>query len=186
VSFKATAALAINHVGVTVPDIQAAIDWYGDVFGFRCIKGPYVLEADDYTAAIFGSRFRRAWQAHLLSENWVGIELFQFIDPPTRGPRSPHEDELWLDRGPWHLCITHPKVQAMVDHIVDHGGKLLASPHQLVHGGPWTVAYTVDPWGNLLELMSHSYVEVVSNWPQPEQLTPATLVPRPNRGDDGQ
>ncbi len=30
-SIEQTAALAINHVGVTVPDIHAAIDWYGEV-----------------------------------------------------------------------------------------------------------------------------------------------------------
>jgi predicted enzyme related to lactoylglutathione lyase len=184
-SFTPPAALAINHVGVTVPDIHAAIDWYEKVFGFRCISGPFVLEADEYTAAIFGNRFRRAWQAHLLSGNSVGIELFQFIDPPTRGPRSAHERAPRLDSGPWHLCITHPNVQGMVDHIVDHGGTLLASPHQLVPGGPWTVAYTTDPWANLLELMNHSYAEVISNWPQPGQLTPPIPVRRANRDDHG-
>lgn len=72
----------------------------------------------------------------------------------------------------------------MVDHIVDHGRGLLASPHQLVPGRPWTVAYTTDPWANMLELMNHSYAKVFSNWPQPGQLTPPTLVPRPKRGDD--
>ena len=39
-SVEPVAALAINHIGVTVPDIHAAIDWYGEVFGFRCIMGP--------------------------------------------------------------------------------------------------------------------------------------------------
>ena len=48
--------------------------------------------------------------------------------------------------------ITHPNIQLMVDHIVDHGGTLLASPHQLVPGRPWTVADTTDPWANMLEL----------------------------------
>ncbi len=32
--------LAVNLIGLTVPDVHAAIDWYGDVFGFRCIMGP--------------------------------------------------------------------------------------------------------------------------------------------------
>ena len=177
-SFTPQPALAVNHVGVTVPDIHAAIDWYGEVLGFHCIMGPCVLDADEYTAAIFGSRFRRAWQAHLRSGNSVGIELFQFIDPPTRWRQSTHEDMPWLERGPWHLCVTHPNVQGMIDHIVDHGGTLLAGPHQSVPGRPWTVAYTIDPWGNLLELMSHSYAEVFSNWPQPGQVTPPTLVSR--------
>lgn len=39
-SLEPMASLAINHVGVTVPDIHAAIDWYSAAFGFRCIMGP--------------------------------------------------------------------------------------------------------------------------------------------------
>ena len=122
-------ALAVNHVGVTVPDIHAAIDWYGEVFGFRCIMGPRVLEAAGRTeaASVFGSRFRRAWQAHLLSANSVGIELFRFIDPPTGGRRA-EEGEPWFDRGLWHRCITHPDVAAMVDRIEDHGVRYWRRP----------------------------------------------------------
>jgi predicted enzyme related to lactoylglutathione lyase len=173
--------LAINHVGVTVPDIHAAIDWYGKVLGFRCIMGPRVLEAAGHSEAVsvLGSRFRRAWQAHLLSGNSVGIELFQSIDPPVREPRSLREQALWLDRGLWHLCITHPDIAAMADHIVANGGTLLTAPYQFVPGRPWTLAYTTDPWGTVLELMSHSYAEAFGNWPQPGQLIPPTLVPRP-------
>lgn len=180
-SVKPVAALAINHVGLTVPDIHTAIDWYGEVFGFRCIMGPRVLETGGHAeaASVFGSRFRRAWQAHLLTGNSVGIELFQFIDPPVHGPRSLREQAFWLDRGLWHLCITHPDVEAMVDNIVEHGGTLLASPHHFVPGRPWTLAYTADPWGTVLELMSHSYAEAFSNWPQPGQLNPPTLVSSP-------
>ncbi len=37
------AALALNHVGITVPDIHAAIDWYGEVFGCTHIMGPRLL-----------------------------------------------------------------------------------------------------------------------------------------------
>jgi len=180
-SFTPQPALAINHVGVTVPDVFAAIDWYGEVFGFRCIMGPRVLQTTEHTEAanLFGSRFRRAWQAHLLTGNYVGVELFQFIDPPTRGPRPAEEPVPWLDRGIWHLCITHPDVAAMVQRVTDHGGTLLLAPYQNVPGRPWTLAYTTDPWGTVLELMSHSYAEAFSNWPQPGQLTPPTLVPRP-------
>ncbi|WP_068182724.1 VOC family protein [Mycobacterium sp. UM_CSW] len=177
-SLEPMAGLAINHVGVTVPDINAAIDWYEAVFGFRCIMGPRELDSGGHpeAAGVFGSRFRRAWQAHLLSANSVGIELFQFVDPPTRGPRSSEESMPWLDRGLWHLCITHPDVAGMVDRIVDRGGTLLAAPYHFVPGRPWMLAYTTDPWGTVLEVMSHSYAEAFSNWPQPGQLSPPTLM----------
>jgi catechol 2,3-dioxygenase-like lactoylglutathione lyase family enzyme len=29
--------IALNHLGLTVPDINRAIDWYGQVMGFRLI-----------------------------------------------------------------------------------------------------------------------------------------------------
>lgn len=182
---RQASAVAINHLGVTVPDIHAAIDWYNTVFGFRCIMGPRVLDAGGHTeaAGVFGHRFRRGWQAHLLSSNSVGIELFQFIDPPTCGPRPADEPVPWRDRGLWHLCITHPDVAAMVDYIVEHGGTLLTAPYHFVPGRPWTLAYTTDPWGTVVEVMSHSYAEAFSNWPQPGQLTPPTLVPHPDRDD---
>jgi hypothetical protein len=68
-SLAPLAALAVNRIGLTVPDIYAAIDWYGAVFGFHCIMGPRVLESEGQAeaAAVFGTRFRRAWQAHLLT-----------------------------------------------------------------------------------------------------------------------
>lgn len=40
------APLAFNHIGLTVPDIFAAIDWYKKVFGFSHVMGPRLLEAD--------------------------------------------------------------------------------------------------------------------------------------------
>ena len=60
-TFAPQAALAVNHVGLTVPDIHAAIDWYGAVFGFRCIMGPRELEVTGHAEAssVFGDRFRR-------------------------------------------------------------------------------------------------------------------------------
>ncbi|MCV7398540.1 VOC family protein [Mycobacterium paraseoulense] len=181
------AALVVNHVGVTVPDIHAAIDWYGEVFGFRCLMGPRVLESAGHPEAVsvFGRGFRRAWQAHLLTGNSVGIELFQFLDPPTRATGRPQERELWFDGGLWHLCLTHPDVEATVDRVVDHGGALLAAPYEFVPGRPWTLAYTADPWGTVIEVMSHSYAEAFGNWPQPGQLVPPTLVARPDGGGDG-
>ncbi len=82
------APLALNHIGMTVPDIDHAIDWYGSVMGFRLIfrrlmeYQPRIPEVRE----IFGPQFVRAHQAHLLSANGVGIELFQFLEPPVAAP----------------------------------------------------------------------------------------------------
>jgi len=82
------APLALNHIGMTVPDIDHAIDWYGSVMGFRLIfrrlmeYQPQIPEVRE----IFGPQFVRAHQAHLLSANGVGIELFQFLEPAVAAP----------------------------------------------------------------------------------------------------
>ena len=89
---SASPALALNHIGLTVPDIFAAIDWYGALFGAVHIMGPRLLEATSKatheTPGIMGPRFRKAYQAHLLLANGVGLELFQFIEPPVELPEE--------------------------------------------------------------------------------------------------
>lgn len=52
---------------------------------------------------IFGPRFACAHQAHLLSANGVGIELFQFLDPPVVAQDDNFQH--WRT-GIFHLCVT--------------------------------------------------------------------------------
>ncbi len=166
--------LALNHVGITVPDIFAAIEWYVGIFGFSHIMGPRLLlagsSATHETPTIFGPRFKRAYQAHLLAGNGVGLELFQFIEPPV-SPAEP--DMAYWRRGPWHLSFTHPEVDATLDRIVAAGGSRRTRAVAFVPGRPWTLGYGADPWSNTIEIVSHTYAEMFSNWPQPG----ATAVP---------
>lgn len=173
-------ALSVNHVGVTVPDVFAAIDWYGTVFGLRCIMGPRLLEPGhhDEARSALGPRFKRAWQAHLLAANGVGLELFQFIDPPVND-RDERVPVPYTVRGPWHVCLTNQDVAGTVETVIRHGGTRLSDPVAFVRGRPWVLAYVADPWGTVLEVMSHSYAEVFSNWPQPGQVDEPVFVERP-------
>lgn len=172
--------LSVNHIGITVPDVFAAIDWYGAVFGLRCIMGPRLVEpgSHDEARSALGPRFRRAWQAHLLSANGVGLELFQFIEPPVDA-RDVTTPVPYTARGPWHVCFTHPDVAAALTTVVQHGGTVLSDPAHFVPGRPWVLSYVSDPWGTVLEVMSHTYAEVFSNWPQPGQSEATTFVDRP-------
>jgi predicted enzyme related to lactoylglutathione lyase len=174
------AALSINHIGVTVPDVFAAIDWYGAVFGMRCLMPPRLLEPAHHHEArsALGPGFKRAWQAHLLSGNGAGIELFQFIDPAV-DDRDDAEPIRYTQRGPWHVCLTYPDVAGLVEHVATHGGTVLSDPVAFVPGRPWVLAYVTDPWGTVLEIMSHSYAEVFGNWRQPGQQDAPVFIDRP-------
>lgn len=164
----------MNHVGITVPDVIAAIDWYREVFGFRCLMGPRVLlPPGGAVPSPLGPRFRRAWQAHLVTADGVGLELFQFIDPPVE--QAPRDIVFWRP-GPWHLCLTHPDVGALAGRIVRAGGVQRHEPVHFVPGRPYQLVYCGDPWGTVIELMSHPYTEVFANWPQPGMTQPTTYV----------
>ena len=76
---------AITHVGLAVPDLDAAIKWYEQVLGFRLLAGPYSFEAGEenehnMTNDLLGDHVRKMRNAHLISDNQVGIELFEFLE----------------------------------------------------------------------------------------------------------
>jgi catechol 2,3-dioxygenase-like lactoylglutathione lyase family enzyme len=161
-------AAVLNHIGITVPDVRAAVEWYERVFGLRCIMRPRVLRGDAAataeTRSLFGPEFRVAYQAQLLTEGGAGLELFEFVDPPEEPPR----DGLGhLTPGPWHVCLTEPDVAGAARRIVAAGGRQLAPVSDFVPGRPYQLVYCSDPWGTVLEIMSHGYAEVFSGWPQP-------------------
>ena len=156
----------INHVGLTTPDIFGTIDWYCSVLGFELIMGPRVLDpggASAETRQIYGDRFTKAYQAHLLAGNGVGLELFQFVDPPV----EPGEPQMRYTRpGFFHLCLTVEDVAGTIERIAAAGGSRLSDAHDFVPGRPWRNSYCRDPWGNAIELISGSYSEVFAGWPQ--------------------
>jgi catechol 2,3-dioxygenase-like lactoylglutathione lyase family enzyme len=163
----ATYPRVVNHLGLTVPDIFAAIDWYQDVLGFTHLMGPRLLEATSAatheTPAIFGPRFRKAYQAHMVSGNGVGLELFQFVEPAVE--RRIDNFEYWKV-GVFHICFTDPDVEDLARRIAAAGGRQRIPAFEFVPGRPYKLVYCEDPWGNVLELLSHSYTEVFAHWPQ--------------------
>jgi catechol 2,3-dioxygenase-like lactoylglutathione lyase family enzyme len=173
--------LAINDVGMTVPDVFAAIDWYERVFGFTLIMGPRVLQvaAHQEAASALGPTFKHAWQAHLMTGNGVGIELFQFNDPQADAAPPSSQPVPFTRRGVWHICVTHPDVTGLTGRVASEGGTVLSVATAFVQGRPWLLAYVADPWGSVFEVMSRSYAEVFSNWPQPGQSDMPTFVPTP-------
>jgi catechol 2,3-dioxygenase-like lactoylglutathione lyase family enzyme len=171
-------AAIVNHVGLTSPDIFATVDWYRSVLGFGLIMGPRVIEpagASTETGHIFGGRFRKAYQAHLLSANGCGVEVFQFVEPAVESAETEYH---YTRRGFTHLCLTVADVDECVERILAGGGERISDVANFVPGRPWQLAYCRDPWGTVLEVMSASYAEVFANWPQPGAQLPTRMLAR--------
>ena len=160
-----TPAHCLNHVGVSVPDIDAAIAWYRQVFGFVLIAEPALVERDgshigDAASDICGSRFQGMKIAHMVTGDGVGFELFQFLEPAHE--RREDTMEYWKN-GFFHIAITHPDVDAKVEEVVAAGGSKRSEVWELFPGEGIKVCYCEDPYGNVLELISHRYEQVLAN-----------------------
>ena len=83
---------AVTHVGINVTDIEAAIRWYREIFGFQVLTGPVQLVADDshfgmICRDIFGSEFRKGRLALLTGSNGVCVEVFEFEQPVSQSEK---------------------------------------------------------------------------------------------------
>ena len=85
---KAVYPVSVNHIGLNVPDLEKAIEWYTNTMGFRVILGPYEVEANvGQFGAIFsdiaGASLKKVKLAQVATGNGVGFEMFQFVEPKT-------------------------------------------------------------------------------------------------------
>jgi len=149
----------MNHIGLTVGDIDAAVQWYAKVFGLRLLDGPMVCDTTtsgaDRRRDVFGERWRGMKLAHMLTANGCGVELFQFLEPEAR---KPGESFAYWRFGVHHIAFTVDDFDAALGRICDNGGRARTSVYD-VHGQTF-ICYCEDPWGNVLEIVSRSYAEL--------------------------
>jgi predicted enzyme related to lactoylglutathione lyase len=149
----------MNHVGLTVGDIDAAVRWYGTVFGLRLLDGPMLCDATTAGAArrndVFGSHWRAMKLAHMLTSNSCGVELFEFIEP--EGVPRNDNFEYWTF-GAHHVAFTVDDVDESLRVITENGGRARSAVYD-VHGGSY-VCYCEDPWGNVIEIVGKPYADL--------------------------
>jgi catechol 2,3-dioxygenase-like lactoylglutathione lyase family enzyme len=157
-------ARVLTHVGLVVPDIHAAVEWYSSVLAFTVLAPPVLLSADSHAgrvaAAIYGEGFRAAKQAQLAAGNGVALELFEFVDPATQ-PRG-GEFEYWR-AGFFHICVVDPDIDGLVARIVQSGGRRRSEVLTLFEDPPRRLVYCEDPFGNLVEVFTHSHEQTFAN-----------------------
>ena len=151
---------AINHIGISVLDLDETLRWYQEVLGFTLLTPPVEMDADSphlgpALREMLGPRVKRFKMAHLNTGNSVGLQVFQFLDPPAE---QPDDASAFWKTGFFHICITHPDIEEMAARIAEHGGRR-SRVWREIPGKPYGAAYCADPWGNVIEINSHGYEE---------------------------
>lgn len=154
----------IEHVGITVPDIEAASEFLEAAFGAEVIydlHGSGSPEAmDEYADSEqdqLGIRPGASWVASRMLRlgNGANVELFEFADDERRPAVTAS------DIGIQHLAIYVDDIDEARQKVIDAGGKALSGPYVLRglegsangdDGNRWN--YTLTPWGSIVELIA--------------------------------
>ena len=156
----------INHIAVSVTDLDKAVKWYKEVFGFTVVNGPVEFEADDSSLGIaardiHGPNFRKMRMVWLSSGNQVGFEMFEYIDP--KAERRIDNFEYWKS-GFFHICVTDPNIEELCKRITDSGGRQRSRIWDVDRDKGYKIAFCEDPFGNVIEIYTHSYEQLVRSF----------------------
>jgi len=147
-----------SHIGLSVPDVDAAVAFYTDVLGFYTIMEPTEVVEDDSDIGqmctdVFGEGWKKLRIAHPATADRIGIELFEFNE------NHPPEDNMPFRRhGLFHFAIQDPDLEGLLEKIVAAGGKQRMPVRKYYPDEkPYRMVYVEDPFGIVFELYSHSY-----------------------------
>jgi catechol-2,3-dioxygenase len=162
----------MNHIGISVTDIDVAMNWYHRILGFTVISAPVDIAINNATSIgrllgqMYGPEMKRVKMGHMTASNGIGLEFFQFVDPPTRRQNISNQSGQKFDytqAGFFHICITDPNPEELVKRIVETGGQQISPVLNIFPDETYQAVYCLDPFGNLVEVMSASYERTLSN-----------------------
>ena len=149
--------MPVNHIGLTVGDLEEGVRFYTEVCDLTLIGGPGHMDATDPSSTarrreIFGPSWQGMKIAHLADENGTGIELFEFPEPAA--VPLPDDLEFWRI-GVSHVAVTVADIDVARRSLEEHGGTARTAVFTLAPG--CQVCYCRDPWGNAIEFSTFDY-----------------------------
>lgn len=126
-----------SHIGIRVPDYQAAIQWWTEKMDFRIIhEWPYADEKLAYLAPANDNNF------------WV--EVLAEGEQTTKKKYTDLGESL-KEGGYHHICVHVKNVDKSLAELKKRGVTIIGEPFYLEAIGR-KLAFISDPWGNMIEL----------------------------------
>ena len=157
--------IAINHIAISVPNLDEALKWYQEILGFTIVRGPIELVSVDPKIGnalqdIFGSEFRKLRIVWLSSSNNIGFEIFQFIEPKQDTKKS---EVPYTNGGVIHMAVTYPEIEKLAKKISETGGSQLTEIWEINPERHHKLVFCADPFRNIIEIYSHSFEQFHAN-----------------------
>ncbi|MBL7471540.1 lactoylglutathione lyase family protein [Robertkochia sediminum] len=149
-----------SHIGISVPDIEKAVQFYQDIMGWYVIMPPTLVKEEKETPIgvmcidVFGEGWKEFMIAHMATSDGIGVELFSF-HLTNKGDRPEFDP---FRTGLFHFCVQDPDIEGLTKKIVDAGGKQRMPIRSYYPGEkPYQMVYVEDPFGVVFEIYTHSY-----------------------------
>lgn len=150
---------SFSHIGISVPNLDAAVKFYSEVMGWYTVMNPSTIKEERDTAIgimcedVFGSGYESFRIAHMVTSDGIGIELFEF-----KGNNKEKQPFQFVNTGLFHFAVQDPDIEGLIEKIVAHGGKQRMPIREYYPGEkPYRMCYVEDPFGIVFEIYTHSY-----------------------------
>jgi catechol 2,3-dioxygenase-like lactoylglutathione lyase family enzyme len=145
----------IEHVGITVPDIDAAVRFFVDILGCEeCFRAGPFSAADDWMARQLGVDARAVIpQIRMIRcHNGANVEIFAY-DAPGQSRTLPRNSDL----GGHHIAFYVDAIEPAVAYLRGHDLVIMGDPVTMTEGpsAGETWVYFLSPWGLQMELVSY-------------------------------
>ena len=145
--------VGIDHIGLTVPDINQAIEWYEDILGavapltFGPFEGAFLGGALNVVPGTGINRITTLRIGHS-----AGIELFDYHSPGQR-----HDVPRNSDYSGHHIAFYVTDINEAVEYMDSRGVDRLFGPFTLTAGDAagQSINYFRTPWGSFIEFISY-------------------------------
>jgi len=152
----------VDHVALTVPDLDEAVRFYGDVLGAKELYrlGPFdardlpaLPNGTDWTAAHVNVGDARLTLLMMALGKNLMLELFHY-ERPDDAIKTPRRN---CDLGASHIALKVENLDAALEFLRERGVRLMAGPIEITDGpcAGLRVNYFLDPFGNQLELVEY-------------------------------
>lgn len=143
-----------DHIGFTVPDLDAAVDFFVNVIGCEPFYeiGPFQSD-DDWMAEHLNVHPRTVMRRlkFLRCGHGSNFELFEY-EAPDQNRRQPRNSDI----GGHHLAFYVDDMAAAITHLEAHDVRIQGTPTVRTSGpsAGQTWVYFLTPWGMQCELVS--------------------------------
>ncbi|WP_326984391.1 VOC family protein [Chryseobacterium sp. MYb264] len=161
--------LGIDHVGINVPNMNQAVNFFTDVLGFSAVTtlGPIPLDDAWKKSNHMQPKTGPVTIKMVKAGTGANIELFEYQD--NKGSdQQPGGDDI----GASHVAFYTNDISKSVEYLKSKGVQFLGEPFLMpsgdTEGESWV--YFVTPWGSKMELVSYP------NGKGYEKKNPATIL----------